>query len=163
MDLVGKVVTGTGHRPNKLGGHGRDVFERLVQLAIHAIKRLEPKELISGMALGWDQALVEACIRLRFPFAAYVPFAGQESKWPEDSRRTYDYLMAHASRIVVVCDGGYAAWKMQKRNQRMCDDADLILALFDGSTGGTGNCVQYAKSIKRPVLNVWERWRSGDF
>ncbi len=163
MDFTGKIVAGTGHRPDKLGGYRRETFEKLVRLCLHALTRLQPVEVISGMALGYDQALAEACVRLRTPFAAYVPFAGQESKWPEDSRRTYELLMAHASRVVVVCEGGYAPWKMQKRNERMFDDCQIVLGLWNGTTGGTGNAVGYGRRIDRPILNLWGRWESGDF
>lgn len=54
------IVAGTGHRPNKLGGYGDDVFERLVALARTYLWHMEPWHVISGMALGWDQALAQA-------------------------------------------------------------------------------------------------------
>lgn len=37
----------------------------------------------------------------------------------------------------------------------MVDDADRILALWDGSSGGTANCVGYANDIKKPITNLW--------
>ena len=33
---------------------------------------------------------------------------------------------------------------MQLRNQYMVDQADYIVAAWDGTKGGTGNCVDYA-------------------
>ncbi len=164
MDFTGKVVAGTGHRPNKLeNGYGRETFEKLVRLCSHALTRLQPVEVISGMALGYDQALAEACVRLHLPFAAYVPFTGQESNWPTDSQRSYNLLMAHASRVVVVCEGGYAPWKMQKRNMRMFDDYEIVLGLWNKTPGGTANAVGYGREIGRPILNLWTRWSTGDF
>ena len=48
----------------------------------------------------------------------------------------------------IVSPGEYAAFKMQVRNEWMVDQlnpaTDLLLAAWDGSPGGTGNCVKYA-------------------
>ena len=55
-------VAGTGHRPNKLGGYDDDIYQRLVTLAMTYLEETRPKRVISGMALGWDQALAEAAV-----------------------------------------------------------------------------------------------------
>jgi hypothetical protein len=33
-----------------------------------------------------------------------------------------------------------------------------VLALWDGSHGGTSNCIAYAKVRAKPVTNVWNKW-----
>lgn len=157
------ILAGTGHRPNKLrigalDGYHPAVHARLVDLAHAALQREAPTRVISGMALGWDTALAEAAVDLGVPFDAYVPFAGQESRWPEASRRRYHDLLAHAARVVVVSPGGYAPDKMQLRNERMVDDSDLLLALWDGSAGGTRNCIDYARSVGHRHRNLWTSW-----
>lgn len=110
------------------------------------------------MALGWDQALAEACVLEGVPFDAFVPFLGQESVWPEKARAKYKWLMSRADLIAYTAPPGYAAWKMQTRNEAMVKSAGVMLALWDGSAGGTANCVRYAEKVGTPVLNVWERW-----
>jgi uncharacterized phage-like protein YoqJ len=157
------IIAGTGHRPAKLIARGVNayrpqVFFRLVDLAYAALVRYQPSEVISGMALGWDQALALAASQLGIPFVAYVPFRGQESKWPEASQEQYRELLNAASSAVIVCAGGYAPSKMARRNAAMVNDTDLVLALWDGSSGGTGNCVRYAESKKVPVVNLWSSW-----
>ena len=57
-----------------------------------------------------------------------------------------------------ACLDGYAAWKMQKRNEWMADKATRIVALWDGSPGGTANCIAYASKIGRPIDNLWTLW-----
>jgi uncharacterized phage-like protein YoqJ len=50
---------------------------------------------------------------------------------------------------------------MQKRNEMMVDDCNLLLTLWDGSDGGTANCLGYARR-KRPDLetvNLWDSWQ----
>ncbi|WP_206759019.1 hypothetical protein [Anabaena azotica] len=45
-----------------------------------------------------------------------------------------------------------------KRNEWMVDQCHRLVALHDGSTGGTGNCVNYAKSKKVHIVNLWKSW-----
>ena len=150
------IVAGTGHRPNKLGGYTRDAQTRLFNTAIKSLEHLQPTKLISGMALGWDQALARACVELNIPFIAAVPFAGQETVWPAASQRAYRELCEAASDFVIVSPGGYSAAKMQIRNEWMVDHCDRVLALWDGSPGGTRNCVDYAKTVNKPISNAWK-------
>jgi len=151
------IIAGTGHRPNKLGGYGYDIYELLLKTASKAIDGFATK-VISGMALGWDQALAEAAINLNIPFIAAVPFRGQEGKWPPPSKRKYQKLISKADEVVYVCDDGYAPHKMQERNKWMVDNCDSVLALWDGSAGGTSNCIIYAKSVKKKIVNLWPYW-----
>lgn len=157
------IVAGTGHRPLKLGGYSRSLFERLVVVAEEA---LEPNlhhglVVISGMALGWDQALAQAALNLKLPLVAAVPFKGQELAWPQASQEAYHKLLDQASSVVYVSDPGYAPWKMQRRNEWMVDQAGVVLAMWNGSAGGTANCIRYAEAQGVPVVNLWSRWQEG--
>lgn len=152
------IICGTGHRPDKLGGYGIEVHENLVLVAKQAIKGMQPSKVISGMALGWDQALMEAAQLLAYPTVAAIPFKGQQNAWPEASRSKYAALLNEATEVVYVCPDGYAPWKMQKRNQWMVDNAHVVLALWNGSQGGTANCVKYANLMRKPVVNVWDNY-----
>ncbi len=152
------IIAATGHRPDKLGGYDPKIADQLMVLAAVTLRKLQSTEVISGMALGWDQAVAKAAVSCKIPFIAAVPFAGQELKWPQESQTTYRYLMQCAARVEIVCEGGYAPWKMQVRNQWMVDNADKMLALWDGSSGGTANCLKYAEKKQKPIENVWPDW-----
>lgn len=155
------IVAGTGHRPDKLGGYHAAVAEQLATLACETLQLLKPVRVISGMALGWDTALAVAAHRLGVPFSAYVPFVGQESKWPRASQDSYHKLLKRAQCVEVIAPGGYSSAAMQQRNERMVDDCDLLLALWNGTPGGTANCVRYAERAERLTLNVWPLWAQG--
>lgn len=156
-----KVIAGTGHRPDKLGGYDNTLdFELLSGLGRAALRYLGANEVISGMALGWDQALANAADDASIPFIAYVPFAGQEFAWPKRTQADYQYLLKRASEVKIVCEGGYAAWKMQKRNKAMVNDATHILALWNGTDGGTANCIRYAKQNKKYIHNLWNTYEA---
>lgn len=152
------ILAATGHRPNKLGGYSIEVDARLRNLARVVIETVSPIECVSGMALGWDMAFAEAAIELNVPLCAAVPFIEQPSQWPESSQRRYFEIISRAARVVTVCPPGYSAKKMQLRNEWMVDECGMLVALWDGTTGGTFNCVKYANRKKRLVCNVWEAY-----
>lgn len=149
------IYAATGHRPDKLGGYGPRIDDRLRNLAYSFFVAAKPDEAVSGMALGWDMAFAEAALTLGIPLTAAIPFAGQESKWPTASQERYRNILARAARSVIVCDGGYSSAKMQTRNEWMVDKCDRLVALWDGSPGGTGNCIKYARQVGRDVINLW--------
>lgn len=154
------VAAFTGHRPNKLGGYGPFVFQRLVKVAERALIDVGVSKAIVGMALGWDQAVAQACVNRGVPFIAAVPFVGQESLWPADSRQTYSQLIAAAESVEICSPGGYSKRAMHVRNEWMVDHADLLIALHDGTQGGTGACINYAHSRNVEVVNMWPFWQN---
>jgi uncharacterized phage-like protein YoqJ len=153
------IIAATGHRPEKLGGYGADVRAVLLQVATEYLA-LRPRvsEVVSGMAQGWDQAFAHAAYDLKIPYVAAVPFIGQERKWPEQTQAYYRRLLDRSARVVVVSSGGYSPDKMQLRNEWMVEHCDRIAALWDGSDGGTANCLDYAAALMRPVDFLWEEF-----
>jgi uncharacterized phage-like protein YoqJ len=149
------IVAGTGHRPDKLGGYNMKATMRLHRLATIAIQAAEPSVIISGMAQGWDMALAQCAINLNIPLWAYIPFVGQEQVWPQATRLYYHELLRRAAKVEVCSEGGFTKAAMQVRNRRMVDDCDSLLALWDGSDGGTANCISYASFLGKPYTNLW--------
>lgn len=149
------VISATGHRPNKLGGYGDEAYQRLVKLAEGYLSETKPTDIVSGMALGWDQAWAHAGINLDIRVHAAIPFEGQESQWPEKSQQHFKWLFYQCAGQVIVCEGGYAAYKMQVRNEWMVNHSHRVAALWNGTSGGTANCVNYAKKAGKPIDNLW--------
>lgn len=139
------IVAGTGHRPNKLGGYGAAAAEEWTDLAAYILELWRPTKVISGLALGWDTYLALAAIRVGIPLVGAIPFNGQESMWPPESQAIYNRIQGQCAELVVVCGGKYAPEKMQRRNCWMVDRCDFLLSCWDGSPGGTGNCLNYAR------------------
>lgn len=157
-------VAVTGHRTGRLGGHGEATTKRLYDLARASLMPMKREyegslQVLTGMAIGWDQAVAEACVSLNIPYHAYIPFYGQENRWPDDTKRKYYELLNTAATVDVVNEGGYAPWKMNRRNEAMVDVCDMVLALWDGGDGGTYNCIQYAKKHNKPVENVYDYYK----
>lgn len=173
-DLSEHTVAFTGHRPDKLGGYTEATFNRLRRLACCVLVHSRPAKIISGMAQGWDMAVAYEAIRLKIPCIAAIPFVGQESVWPKDTQRQYHAILDRCADVQLISPGEYAGWKMQRRNQWMVDNCDHLIALWDGSTGGTYNCVSYARLLvfreqtegdagykeSDFITNVWPLWLS---
>ncbi len=157
------IRAATGHRPEKLGGHDSRTRLALGGLAIEHLMKTEPDQVISGMALGWDQAIAAAALVLGIPLIAAVPFEGQAKRWPVEAQRRYDSILSDAAEVHFVSQLTYGTQHevnqaMQTRNVWMVDRADRMSALWDGSWGGTFNCIEYARKRDVPVDNLWNRW-----
>lgn len=141
------TIAFTGHRPQKLGGFiiPNPTYNHICSEIRAALIKFEPTEVISGMALGVDQWAAEIALDLGIPLCAALPFVGQEAVWPQVSQDHWRKLFLKATRTVVVSPGAYSARKMQKRDEWMVDNCDKLIAVWDGSQSGTGNCVHYAK------------------
>lgn len=139
------IVAITGHRPDKLGGYHLPIKEKLIAHLRSWLQQSRPDKALSGMALGIDQIFAEACILESVPFVAAIPAIWQSDRWPRESRIHYQSLLDRAADVVVVCGPDvnfYTA--MQLRNEWLVDNCDQLWCVWDGSKGGTRNCLEYA-------------------
>ncbi len=165
-----QTVAFTGHRPEKLGGYrpGNPTEVRIRTVLKEIVARAIAKgytRFISGGALGVDQWAAEAVLAARkehpgLELVIAVPFEGQEALWNAGDRERYQRILESADAVRIICGGRPAAWKYQKRNEWMVDNADVLVAVWDGSRGGTANCVRYAVRKGIPILRLdprtWE-------
>lgn len=157
----------TGHRPNKLDSDynlvGPLTKAIITELATIVVK-LKPIIMISGMALGVDTMWAALAVNSNTPLIAALPFRGQESKWSNTSKIMYYTILGKAQSIYLCDEERYEIMSyfnnyipipysievvkhwMQKRNEWMVNNCDLLIAVWNGSNGGTANCVKYAIS-----------------
>lgn len=157
-------VAFTGHRPSKIGGFKlpNPTYNYICQQIEKNLLQLKPEKVISGMALGIDQWAANIAIKLGIPFIAAVPFEGQEKAWPSESQKTFFKLLDKAAEVIIVSEGGYAAYKMQIRNEWMVTHCDKLIAVWDQTPGGTGNCVKYALSVQKDIVFIDPRLAPGN-
>lgn len=148
-------VAVTGHQPPVLGGYGEDVADRLVALAARWVALNGPSEVISGMAAGWDMAVARAAVDAGVPLVAALAYPGQGQSWPPEARERLGELLSAAS-LVHVMPGGPGMWT--KRDGWVLARGECVLALWDGTDGGTGRAVAKARRLGRPVENLWPLW-----
>lgn len=155
------IISFTGHRPDKLPNKQtgyklpNPTYIKVCVELEKILKEKQPEKVISGMALGFDQWAASVAIKLNIPFIAAIPFEGQESAWPIFSQKSYHLLLKKAYEIVVVSPGSYSAYKMQIRNEYLVNNCDILVACWNGDTsGGTYNCIQYAKSLNKEIIYI---------
>lgn len=154
-----KALAVTGHRPEKILRFSRDdlLLRDLTQFAFDILEDRLPQLVITGMCRGWDMAVARACATLDIPFIAAVPFKGQERLWSGKDQIEYRDLLDRAEQVEIVCNHSLnIAYTI--RDEWMVDRAESVLALFNGTPGGTANTIRYAEGWCKPVENVWSAW-----
>ncbi|MCZ2224635.1 MAG: DUF1273 domain-containing protein [Chitinophagales bacterium] len=152
MNKAKKIIGFTGPRrilPNS------ETYKHVCKETEKILKDIDPEYCISGVALGYDQYAAFVCNKNNIPWIAAIPFIGQENLWQENQKKIYYSLLSKAKEQVIVCEGGYAAWKLMKRNVYIVDNCDiLIAAYYDGLGGGTENCVNYARMKNKEIIYI---------
>lgn len=137
----------TGHRPKSLGVENdpSSVFWMTVLGYMQTLLRTSDAEyVVSGGALGFDMTSVRAAHKSNIPYKLILPFEGYERYWSIADKRRLNWLVERSDDTVFACGPGYAGWKYQERNKHIVHASDFLVAFWDGSPGGTANCVRYA-------------------
>ena len=140
----------TGHRPRKLpGGYNWNTQpnREIIAWMRSTLESMPGCEACSGMALGVDQMFAQVCIDLGVYWTAFIPCANHDIMWPPRSRQLYSSILSKANNVVYVSRDRYTHGCMQRRNIAMRDWAlqdpyNNLLAVWDGTRGGTGNMVK---------------------
>lgn len=147
------VVFGTGHRPEDFDIEDEKLRE-LIAEAINSHPR--PMEIaVCGMAPGFDLAWGLEAHNQGLDIWTARPWAGHKPR--VEDRPRYEFLMDVADHNVVLDDSrAYPGpWIYQVRNQWMVNNSDEGIALWNGKeTGGTWNCLRYAKCVGKEVTNI---------
>ena len=158
------VVGVSGHRPSKMPrAYGYDYNNKQWTELKNKFKKLliewKCTKAVTGMALGVDTVFALAVIELKqegynIHLHCAIPCKNHSSKWPKESQELYQYILSQADSIHIVTDEEYKPYLMQVRNEYMVDISDIMIAVWDGSKSGTGNCVEYALKQKKKVYRI---------
>lgn len=161
-----KTLCFTGHRPDKLGGYNYRTEQNLKMLLklraliCRYIERRGVHTFISGMALGldmWSAQIILSLKEKKYPhinLVCAIPCDKQYIKWSESDIQMWKDIVSKADFVHYVSEEPYTAWCMNKRNEWMVDNSSFVLSVWDGSSGGTFNCVKYALKRQRTTLNL---------
>jgi hypothetical protein len=147
------IVAGTGHRPK----YFTEQFGSVIGKAETKLRYSGAKTFICGMAEGFDLLAAQGAMDLGIEVWAARPWTGHKvgPQWTE----YYERVLAYASKIEVVVEADTypGHWCMMKRNQWMVDNYDVVMSYLKPGTesGGTFQCVKYAKSKSKPVANIY--------
>lgn len=158
-----KTCCFTGLRPQKLPFAENDAECVKLKNALYAkIRFLVEKRgvlhFISGMARGVDTFAAEAVLAVRDEFPsveleAAVPCADQARLWKPADRERYLGIIGCCD-VKTVLEERYTAGCMQRRNRYMVDNSDILIAVWDGSPGGTCSTVRYAEKRGKEILRI---------
>lgn len=152
----------TGHRPEKLYGYNLDTarYGKLSKALEDLLIEVDAKEVYDGMALGFDTVGAITVLEMResgrdIKLHCCIPCLGHSSVWVnKKSIEMYDNILEIADETTYVSDKPYTKYCMQKRNEFMVDNSDIVIACWDGTKGGTYNCIEYALKLGKKVLCI---------
>jgi uncharacterized phage-like protein YoqJ len=140
--------------------------------------------VICGGALGTDQMAFHVCNKLKIYYdnlttEIAVPYKNQPNVWKDSSDiERYNLQLSQADNITyvdklerykVTCmingednnkhrvflpEDIYDIRKLQKRNEYMADNADIVIAVYNGSRGGTNNMINYARKMHKEIVVI---------
>ncbi len=118
-----------------------------------------PWQGLSSLAKGADQLFACLVVEHGGRLKAIVPnekYAQTFEQGPD--RERYFRLLRQASEVVLLADAVTAEESYLNAGKRIVDQSDRLLAVWDGQPakglGGTGDIVDYARSIGRQVIHI---------
>lgn len=157
------TVCFTGHRPNKLNGYNvkdnKELLWKIHDMVIDLIKNRDVDTFINGAALGVDLWSAKIIIGLKKEYPnikliTALPCRNHPSKWNKESQELWQEVCDSSNEVVLVTDDDYRPYLMQVRNEWMVDKSNIVLAVWDGSKGGTSNCVNYAEKTDKEIIKI---------
>ena len=139
-------VAFTGHRHLKYG----DVESSLIKL--HS--DFPDAMWITGGAYGLDSHAARFALDHSIPLWLVLPFPAKIlcAKWPSGDARDLLFRSVKDCTKLSVVSPVFSMGTYQLRNEFMVDAADVLAAFFDGSQGGTANCVRYAQRVGKKII-----------
>lgn len=175
----------TGHRPTKLGGYNwstpknQAIMAELRHQIVQLVNSTDDNKFTFyfGGALGIDQMAFNIVEKIKFNTLKLnpieitqilaMPFEKQDNNWFGEAGRKelrHERLIANEVILVDTLEGYkikgypediYFPAKMQKRNEYMVNNSDIIIAVWDGvKRGGTYNCVKYAQKLEKQIIQI---------
>ena len=156
-------VSFTGHRPEKLPYFCDDdpmlvdMKERL-KIQIEKLIAEGAECFYSGMARGADIWCAQIVIELKNKYpdiklSAVIPCKTQTEKWDETSTAVYNDILSKCDKTIYISDK-YTKTCMLKRDRALVDLCDVLVAVFDGTKGGTKYTVEYAQKMHKRVIII---------
>lgn len=163
--MLSRACAFTGHRPTKFSfGYNEDdqrclaLKEQLTEI-IEQLVNNGVCSFYSGMALGVDQWAAQAVLNLKAKYPqvrliAVLPCESQANNWTWRQQDIYQNLLNKCDEIQII-GKYYTSHCMFQRNRRLVDQADHLIAVYDGCQGGgTTYTVNYARKKGRQIIII---------
>lgn len=147
----------TGHRPEKLTIPERQL-EKLLEAEIRRAIHSSHTTFISGMAKGVDIIAAEIVLRLRaqdprLKLICALPYPGFGQHWLGGWTERFQQVLTWADLVRTICPT-FSYTSYQTKNEWMVRHSDLVIAVYNGGSGGTKNTLDYAKKNGVPCVLI---------
>ena len=156
----------TGHRPEALPFGENELSAASVRMKAMILTEIMDcaakgcNVFLQGGARGGDLIFAEQVLIVKateYPdiqLITVVPHEGQANSWSEAWRDRY-FRVLELSTDVITLSSRYTRDCYHVRNRYLVDNADKLLALYNGgATGGTAYTVQYARQKNKEVVVI---------
>ena len=156
----------TGHRPETLPFGENELSAASVRMKTMILTEIMDcaakgcNTFLQGGARGGDLIFAEQVLIVKateYPniqLTTVVPHEGQANSWAEAWRDRY-FRVLELSTDVITLSGRYTRDCYHVRNRYLVDNADTLLALYNGgATGGTAYTVQYACQKNKEIVVI---------
>lgn len=154
----------TGHRENKLDPEWSEASPTCMELkqklydAIDHVYQSGIYYFICGMAHGCDLYFAEAVLEFAYDhpdvmLEAAIPYSGQAEHWRGSLRRRYKAVLDKSAKRTVL-QQNYTRDCMMRRNRYMVDNASVLIAVYNGTPGGTRNTMLYAMRQGLEIIEI---------
>ncbi len=144
----------TGHRVSKLPWGNNEGDKRCIELkhkiydTVESVYLAGKRHFICGMATGCDMYFCEAVFELRkiyndITVEAAIPWEGQSDAWSNILKARYAALKDECDFQTLV-QKTYSSGCMMRRNKYMVDNSSVLIACYNGKSGGTQRTMLYA-------------------
>jgi O-acetyl-ADP-ribose deacetylase (regulator of RNase III) len=108
---------------------------------------------ITGGAVGLDTEAALYAMKHSIPLWLILPFPPlvMSKFWKDHQKTALRDTWPYADKTSVLAPA-YDVSIYQRRNERMVDLSDMVAAFWDGSSGGTGNCVRYVQKVGKKMV-----------
>lgn len=147
----------SGHRPEKLGIDEDRIREMLKNAVAEAVDD-GYTVFITGMARGVDIWAADIVLEMKrlyknIELICALPMPGFERRRTAEEQRRYRQIISEADKVITVSQH-YSRHSFQLRNEYMVDNSSRLIAVYNGSAGGTRNTIRYAVRKGKKVLNL---------
>lgn len=154
----------TGHRPAKLPWGDDENAPLCIELkekifdAVEAVYSAGIRHYICGMASGCDMYFCEAVLELRsqregITLEAAIPWEGQAERWDPELKRRYARLVSECDYQTLV-QSSYTRDCLMRRNHYMVDSSAVLIAAYNGQSGGTMQTMLYAMRQDLEIIEI---------
>lgn len=159
---IDTTVFVTGHRPNKLNGYKPEDNKKLLW-KINSVVEECIKDgftfFVAGGCIGIDNWFSQIVLKQRekhphISLLIFVPCKNQSNRWNEKDKEIYDTILGKADAVIMVSEEEYKPYLMMERNKAMVNVSAKGICVWDGTKGGTGNCVKFAEKSNKQLIFI---------